>query len=73
MLARLFAPFVLVDGGWEQALDVALANPGVIAVTREGDRFGGPTPWRAGPPGSSAVTYPRRSTDHGRQMTRDGS
>jgi chromosome segregation protein len=56
VLARLFAPFVLVDGGWEQALDVALANPGVIAVTREGDRFGGPTPWRAGPPGSSAVT-----------------
>ncbi len=56
VLARLFAPFVLVDGGWEQALDVALANPGVIAVTREGDRFGGPSPWRAGPPGSSVVT-----------------
>jgi chromosome segregation protein len=56
VLARLFAPFVLVEGGWEQALDVALANPGVIAVTREGDRFGGATPWRAGPPGSSVVT-----------------
>src|SRR5205085_941905 len=56
VLARLFAAFVLVDGGWKQALDVALANPGVIAVTREGDRFGGPSPWRAGPPGSSVVT-----------------
>jgi chromosome segregation protein len=56
VLARLFAPFVLVDGGWELALDVALANPGVIAVTRDGDRFGGTMPWRAGPPGSSAVT-----------------
>jgi chromosome segregation protein len=56
VLARLFSPFVLVDGGWQHALDIALANPGVIAVTREGDRFGGPSPWRAGPPGSSVVT-----------------
>ncbi len=56
VLARLFAQFVLVDGGWEHALDVALANPGVIAVTRDGDRFGGPSAWRAGPAGSSVVT-----------------
>ena len=56
VLARLFAPFVLVDGGWERALDIAIANPGVIAVTRDGDRFGGASPWRAGPPGSSVVT-----------------
>ena len=56
VLARLFAQFVLVDGGWEQALDVALANPGVVAVTRDGDRFGGPSAWRAGPSGSSVVT-----------------
>jgi chromosome segregation protein len=56
VLARLFEGFVLVDGGWTDALDVVLANPGVIAVTREGDRFGGPSPWRAGPPGSSVVT-----------------
>jgi chromosome segregation protein len=46
---------VLVDGGWGAALDIALASD-VIAVTREGDRFGGPSPWRAGPPGVSAVT-----------------
>jgi chromosome segregation protein len=56
LLTRLLAPFVLVEGGWTVALDIALAAPGVVAVTREGDRFGGPSPWRAGPPGSSAVT-----------------
>ena len=56
VLAHLLAPFVLVDGGWTAALDLALAAPGVIAVTREGDRFGGASPWRAGPPGSSVVT-----------------
>jgi chromosome segregation protein len=56
VLARLLAPFVLVDGGWRAALDVAIGDPGVIAVTRGGDRFGGSSPWRAGPLGSSAVT-----------------
>ena len=56
LLTRLLAPFVLVDAGWAAALDIGLAGQGTIAVTREGDRFGGPTPWRAGPPGSSAVT-----------------
>ena len=56
VLARLFAPFVLVDGGWERALDIAIANPGVVAITRDGDRFGGASPWRAGPPGSTVVT-----------------
>ena len=62
VLSRLFAAFVLVDGGWEHALDVAIANPEVVAVTREGDRFGGPSPWRAGPAGSSVVT-PAALTD----------
>src|SRR5262249_1416127 len=56
VLARVLAPFVLVEGGWRAALDVAIADPGVIAVTRAGDRFGGSSPWRAGPFGSSAVT-----------------
>jgi chromosome segregation protein len=56
VLARLLSRFVLVDGDWRGALDVALADPGVVAVTRAGDRFGGPGPWRAGPPSSSAVT-----------------
>jgi chromosome segregation protein len=56
LLTRLLAPFVLVDEGWAAALDMGLAVPDVITVTREGDRFGGPSPWRAGPPGVSAVT-----------------
>jgi chromosome segregation protein len=56
VLARLLAPYVLVDSGWAAALDIALADPGVVAVTRGGDRFGGASPWRAGPPGTSAVT-----------------
>jgi hypothetical protein len=56
LLTRLLAPFVLVDDGWAAALDIGLAAPDVVAVTRDGDRFGGPTPWRAGPPGTSAVT-----------------
>jgi chromosome segregation protein len=56
VLAHLLEPFVLVDGDWTAALDVALADPGVVAVTRDGDRFGGQQPWRAGPAGSSVVT-----------------
>src|SRR5439155_487028 len=56
VVTRILAPFVLVDEGWGVALDIALAAGDVIAVTREGDRFGGPSPWRAGPPGVSAVT-----------------
>ncbi len=56
LLTRLLAPFVLVDRGWAAALDVALDRPDLVAVTPEGDRFGGETPWRAGPPGSTVVT-----------------
>jgi chromosome segregation protein len=56
LLTRLLAPFVLVDQGWAAALDICLASPDLIAVTRDGDRFGGPSPWRAGPPATSAVT-----------------
>jgi len=56
LLTRLLAPFVLVEQGWTAALDIGLASPDLIAVTRQGDRFGGPSPWRAGPPGVSAVT-----------------
>ncbi|GIU89426.1 MAG: hypothetical protein KatS3mg010_0525 [Acidimicrobiia bacterium] len=56
LCSRLLAPYVLVDGGWQRALDVAVSAPGVVAVTRDGDRFGGPGAWRAGPPAASAVT-----------------
>jgi chromosome segregation protein len=46
-LDALLAGAVLVDGGWERALDAALAHPQLTVVTRAGDRFGGGT-WRLG-------------------------
>ncbi len=55
-LRRLLANVALVESGWRAALDLALEDPAVVAVTPEGDRFGGLTAWRAGPPGRSAVT-----------------
>ena len=56
LVRSLLARVVLVEAGWRAALDLALEYPDIVAVTREGDRFGGPTPWRAGPAGKSAVT-----------------
>src|SRR5262245_20856408 len=56
VLAGLLARFVVVDGDWRAALDMALDRPGVVAVTRDGDRFGGASPWRAGWPGAPVVT-----------------
>ncbi|HEV7888575.1 MAG TPA: chromosome segregation protein SMC [Acidimicrobiales bacterium] len=54
LLDTLLGSAVVVEGGWEQALDLALRHPGVVAVTREGDRFaiGG---WRAGAAGTGAT------------------
>ena len=43
----LLAGTVLVDGGWQAALDVALAHPGTVAVTSRGDRFTAAS-WRLG-------------------------
>ncbi|HZN13398.1 MAG TPA: AAA family ATPase [Acidimicrobiales bacterium] len=54
LLDSLLATAVLVDGGWPEALDVALAHPGIVAVTREGDRFS-TAGWRAGA-GMAAAT-----------------
>lgn len=56
VLASILANVVLVDGGWMSALDVALADSRFVAVTRDGDRFGGGRVWRAGAPGRGAVT-----------------
>jgi chromosome segregation protein len=56
LVRSLLARVVLVEAGWHAALDLALDDPDIVAVTRDGDRFGGPTPWRAGPEGKSAVT-----------------
>jgi chromosome segregation protein len=39
VIQRALADAVLVDGEWWEALDVALASPGLVVVTRDGDRF----------------------------------
>ncbi|HVF75157.1 MAG TPA: chromosome segregation protein SMC [Acidimicrobiales bacterium] len=54
LLDTLLGHAVAVDGGWERALDLALLHPGVVAVTREGDRFAA-TGWRAGAGGTGAT------------------
>jgi chromosome segregation protein len=54
LLDTLLGHAVCVEGGWEQALDVTLQHPGVVAVTRAGDRFAA-TGWRAGGGGIRAT------------------
>ncbi len=56
VVEKLLTGVVLVDGGWRTALDVALAHPDYVVVTREGDRLGGPGPWRVGGDSRPAVT-----------------
>ncbi len=53
-LDALLRSAVAVDGTWTAALDLALANPGAVVVTKSGDRFAS-TGWRAGA-GSSGAT-----------------
>lgn len=50
----LLAGAVVVAGDWTEALDVSLAHPDVIALTRAGDRFGA-TAWRRGNTGTAAT------------------
>ncbi len=47
LLDSLLVAAVLVDGDWGAALDVAMAHPAVVVVTRTGDRFSAHG-WRAG-------------------------
>ncbi len=54
LLDALLRSAVAVDGGWSDALDVALAHPTAVVVTRNGDRFS-VAGWRAGA-GSSGAT-----------------
>jgi chromosome segregation protein len=56
LLAGLLSAAVVVDGGWEAALDAALAHPGSVVVTREGDRFG-VTGWRIGASATGATGH----------------
>jgi chromosome segregation protein len=64
-LARLLSGWVLADGGWSSALDVALAHPAFTVVTRGGDRFGGSGPWRLG---GDAGTVTRAALDEAREQ-----
>ncbi len=47
-LGRMLARTVLVDSGWRTALELALAHPELVVLTRSGDRLGGGGPWRIG-------------------------
>ncbi len=54
LLDVLLAVAVAVDGDWTDALDLSLNHPGLVVVTRAGDRFaaGG---WRVGASGTGAT------------------
>nr|MDQ6945171.1 AAA family ATPase [Actinomycetota bacterium] len=54
LLDQLLAATVAVSGDWQQALDVALAAPDLVVVTRSGDRFTS-RGWSTGA-GTSGVT-----------------
>ncbi|MGH9096614.1 MAG: hypothetical protein ACRDWB_04255, partial [Acidimicrobiales bacterium] len=45
VLDTLLAGSVCANGGWTDAIDLALARPDLVVVTREGDRFSS-TGWR---------------------------
>ena len=63
LLDHLLGGAVAVDGSWERALDVAIANPGAIVVTRDGDRFAA-TGWRVG---VARTTATQAALDEARQ------
>ena len=54
LLDGLLAAAVVVEGDWQQALDVAMAAPELIVVTKAGDRFTA-TGWSTGA-GTSGAT-----------------
>ena len=66
-LDAVLAQVVVVDGDWADALDVSVAHPGVVAVTRAGDRFGA-TAWRRG---NSGVAATRAALDEARVRAAD--
>jgi len=45
LLDRVLHDALCCDGGWSEAIDLALAHPELVVVTREGDRFSA-TGWR---------------------------
>jgi chromosome segregation protein len=76
VLARLLRSTVVVDGGWEEGLSVALANPDLVVVTSDGDRLDGRGAWHAG--GSAIGATPAAVEEARRQAAeatsrRDGA
>jgi chromosome segregation protein len=55
VLGRLLGGMVLVDTGWRTALELALAQPDLVFVTRHGDRLGGPA-WHVASDETTTVT-----------------
>ena len=55
-LTRMLSGVVVVDAGWRTAMELVLAEPDLIVVTRDGDRLGGTSPWRIGGAGDEAFT-----------------
>ncbi|HTN80160.1 MAG TPA: chromosome segregation protein SMC [Acidimicrobiales bacterium] len=47
LLDALLASVIVVDGGWERAMEASLARPDAVVVTPEGDRFSS-SGWRIG-------------------------
>ncbi len=54
LLDGLLGTAVVVEGGWAEAIDVALAHPDAVVVTAGGDRFGA-SGWRVGAAGTGAT------------------
>ncbi len=74
LLDVLIGGAVAVAGAWEAAVDLALAHPSVVVVTRAGDRFG-PSGWRIGAAGAGATGAAleearRRSDEAGAEVER---
>src|SRR5262245_32292762 len=65
LLARLLGAAVVVDGGWEAALDAALAHRDAVVVTPEGGRFGA-TGWRIAT-GAAATAATGHALDEARE------
>jgi chromosome segregation protein len=69
LLDVMLAAAVVVPGGWQEALDVALAYPGAVAVTPAGDRFSA-TGSRVGAAGLGATQV---ALDEARDRAADGA
>jgi chromosome segregation protein len=54
LLDQLLARAVVVEGGWEAAIDLALERPELVVVSRQGDRCAGGI-WRTGAHGTGAT------------------